>query len=109
MNYRPICLLNTQYKIFSSIITERLTVYVDLRKAYDSVEHWAIRRSLQFFGFDEKSTKLITNMNKGGKLDTQTPFGVSRTFDVKVGVRQGDPLSPILFILFINTLQTGTR
>ena len=98
LNYRPIALLCTTYKLYSTIITKRLSnfmetnecfskmqggfrkdrptftkiwtlrniiehaklenknihvCYIDIQKAYDSVEHWALNRVLKEYGFSK--------------------------------------------------------
>jgi exonuclease III len=89
--------------------------YIDLVKAYDSVEHWAIEQALEHYGLDPMFVELIKNVYSEGKADIVTDFGVTEQFQMNSGVRQGDSISPILFIIFLNpllemlnTAQTGT-
>jgi reverse transcriptase-like protein len=82
-------------------------MYLDIKKAYDSVEHWALIDVLSKMGFNRTFTKLISSIYTNNKMQIITPYGLtSSEEDDKItrGVRQGCPLSPTLFILFINPL-----
>jgi len=79
-------------------------VYIDLAKAYDSVEHWGIKQIMTEYGFDEKSINMIMNMCTNNTAEVITVYGNTEEFDIERGVPQGSPISPILFDLFLNPL-----
>ena len=149
-NWRPISLLNTDYKIASKAITERLKsvmssivhqdqtcgvvgrtifsnlslirdvldminktdetgilVSFDQEKAFDRVDHEFLMRTLAKFGpdfcrwvsifYNNVFSRIICN----GKLTN--PVFLER------GVRQGCPLSPLLYVLVSEVLSTQIR
>lgn len=82
---------------------KRLAVAIlDIRKAFDSVPHEAIRRSLIAHGVDEALVKIVNNMYSEGRTVFKNCGGFE--LEIKRSVKQGDPLSPLLFNLVLNPL-----
>ncbi|KRX52177.1 Retrovirus-related Pol polyprotein from type-1 retrotransposable element [Trichinella sp. T9] len=76
---------------------------LDMAKAFDSVPHKILTRAVQRKNIDQDSIDLIINMLTG---TTDAEFKELKGTPVRIcsGVRQGDPLSPLLFCLFIDEL-----
>ena len=79
-------------------------LYLDIKKAYDSVEHWALVNTLKILGFQERFCTLIQNIYSNTSFAISTIFGESEQHEITRGVKQGCPLSPTLFNLFIEPL-----
>ena len=82
---------------------------IDFEKAFDSVNCNFLLKSLETFGFGESFISWITVFYKNisscvTNNGFSTPF-----FDLKRGVRQGDPLSPSLFIIVLELLAISIR
>ena len=78
--------------------------YIDFKKAFDSVEHWileAILTKLNLHHYSEIIHNLLTDTYINLKYNNQV---FSDNIHTSKGTKQGDVISPILFILFISPL-----
>jgi hypothetical protein len=76
--------------------------YIDLQKAFDTVPLAGIQHALSRYHVPEPLQEMIRNCYANSSSRFSTPWGVTNTVPIKMGVRQGDPLSPTLFIAWIN-------
>ena len=143
-NYRPITLLNCDYKIISKVVNNRISPFlssllkndlagfikgrhigdsitlmcdisdyanfknipgavllIDLLKAFDSLNWSFMFAILRNFGFGDFFINLIRIIYKEPKCCIINNNFLSSYFEIKRRVRQGDPLSPTIFILCI--------
>lgn len=66
--------------------------YIDFKKAFDSIGHPQLLRILQSSGLDRDSCAYLSSFYD--KISTEI---LGQSFDIKRGVMQGDPISPLLF------------
>jgi hypothetical protein len=79
---------------------------LDFAKAFDTIEHEAIIQVMRHKGFDSETVSWIKSILSSG-TSSVLPNGVpGKQFVCKRGVRQGDPLSPILYVLGSKLLQS---
>ena len=76
--------------------------FVDLTKAFDSVNHKALWKKLQSYHISTKMLNILMSVYENVQSAVLSSIGVSSFFRCEVGVRQGCILSPILFSIFIN-------
>jgi exonuclease III len=75
--------------------------YVDLRKAYDSTVRQSIWDRLYDLGVQGKMLHTVVSFYHRVSFSVKFAAGVTPSFDTNIGVRQGCPLSPFLFGVFI--------
>ena len=93
-------------------IIERATEYrttvhlgfVDLTKAYDSVDRTALLAILRHYRVSQQLIDIIKELYTGTWCCVRTAEGTSEVFEVKTGVRQGCVLSPLLFNCFMDRI-----
>ena len=141
-NYRPISLMNADYKLLTKALASRIKPILpdiilsgqtcsidgrstydnllnmqalyhyalsnnekalfashDLEKAFDRLEHPYLFRTLQKFGFPEELIKWIRILYNSANTKVLVNSQLTDTIEVQRSVRQGDPLSMILYIL----------
>jgi hypothetical protein len=148
-NFRPIALMSCIYKLFASIIANRLVsfsinndllssaqksarpsegcyehtfilqslildanrhdkniylAWLDLRNAFGSVPHEVISTTLSHLGVPDSVVSLIGNIYTNAFTEVRTPAGNTSSIPILSGVKQGCPLSPIIFNLSIELI-----
>lgn len=144
-NWRPITIASTVLRLFSRILTARLTracpinprqrgficatgcsknlkllqltikhakrehrelgvVFVDIAKAFDTICHRHIIRGLVQRGVDSHVVHLAGEMYKNITTYIDTKKEKMNPIKILTGVKQGDPMSPLLFNLALDLL-----
>ena len=145
--FRPICLLNVSFRIFTKVATNRLTwiahsvvqpsqttfmpgrhilegvvvlhetlheihskkldgviFKVDFEKAYDKVKWPFLQQAMRVNGFNGAWRDQVDSFVQKGSVGIKVNDDIGHYFQTHKGLRQGDPMSPILFNIVADML-----
>ena len=97
------CIRNTYDIIEYAKANNRLGLLltIDFEKAFDSIAHSFILKALKYFGFGYSFLRWINILLTGGESCVNHCGNVTARFEVGRSCRQGDPISPYLFIICV--------
>ena len=80
--------------------------FIDFKKAFDSVHRTHLWKKLLSHNINGNVLRIIFNLYEEAKSCISLDNEVSDCFPCNVGVRQGENLSPLLFAVFLNDLES---
>ena len=151
-NYRPLSLMNIDYKIIATVLAKRMQtvikkvinqdqtayikgryigtnirlindvfewcednnkpgalIFLDFQKAFDSINHKFMYAALSKFGFGPVFKNWVHTMYNNANLCVKNNGWISGKIHMKQGIRQGCPVSALLFILTVEILASQIR
>lgn len=76
-----------------------LILLIDFEKAFDTVSWKFIDKTLKYYNFGQSIRKWVNIFQKGSESSIIQNGFISESFTLRRGCRQGDPISPYLFVL----------
>jgi hypothetical protein len=97
--YRPICLLNASFKIFTKVATNRISqiaqkvirqngliLKIDFEKAYDKINWSFVQQTLRMKGLSPKWCQWVASFVEEGHVGVKVNDQVGKNFQTKNGV-----------------------
>nr|VZI08015.1 unnamed protein product [Spirometra erinaceieuropaei] len=89
---------------FQEMRTHLYSTFVDLTKAFNTMNREGLWKIMQKFGCPERSTQMVRQLHDGMMARVTDNGAVSEAFAVTNGVKQGCVLAPTLFSLMFSSM-----
>ena len=86
-----------------------ILLQLDFEKAFDSISWKFLQITLKHFGFGENFRKWIATIYKSPKCCVTSNGYHNEFFQISRGIRQGSPISALLFILVVEVMANSIR
>ena len=86
-----------------------LNIYIDLSKAFDTLNHNILLDKLYYYGIRGTPLKLIKNYLADRHQFVEFRHVKSNMQKVSTGIPQGSILGPLLFLIYINDFPLASR
>ena len=98
-------------KLLKNLDENKITcsIFLDLKKAFDSVNHEILLQKLYHYGFRGKMFKLLASYLSERYICVKIDGKVSSSRLLDHGVPQGSILGPLLFLFYINDLPNASN
>ena len=84
-----------------------LNMLYDVSGAYDEISHEQIKRGMEILHLPEELMNFVMEKLNDNEFSVKTKYGKTKMYNVRRGVAQGCPLSPIIYIIAMNPLHVG--
>ena len=102
----PIFITTTLLELYKKRNAPLFTAFIDLEKAFDSINRNLLWTKLHQVGVSTKILILLQSIYEKSSSVIKVKNDISTSFPYQRGVRQGCPLSPLLFSLFLSDLDS---
>ena len=100
------CLLKNTDNWYNGLDLGKLVglVFIDLKKAFDTVDHGILCKKLEYYSIQERQLALFKSYLANRKQYSRVNGIDSKVEEINVGVPQGSCLGLLLFLIYINDL-----
>ena len=97
-------------RVMSSIEKKHspLAIYMDLSKAFDTLDHKILLRKLEYYGIKGNELNWLRSYLHDRKEFVEIYDTKSRCQSISTGVPQGSVLGPLLFLIYMNDIEEAS-